>query len=64
MPLVNACAIQNGDPVLTTEQAEQYDNKVLRRMAANANTDEISGRSVQLEWVAYFARQKTLGDFE
>lgn len=62
--LVDECAIDNGDPVLTTEEAERYDSKVLRRMAAHANTDAISGRDVRLQWVSYFARQRTLGDFE
>lgn len=53
-----------GDMTLTTEEAQQYSNKVLRRMAAEAPTDAISGRDVQLEWVAFFARQKTLQDYE
>jgi len=62
--LVSETAIDNGDPVLTTEEGERYSNKVLRRMAAEANTDEISGRDVKLVWVNYFCRQKTLTDYE
>jgi len=62
--LVNDCPIKNGDIVLTTEEVERYDSKVLRRMAAEANTDEISGRSVAYEWASYFGRQYTLKDFE
>ena len=64
MQLVNSTALDNGDPVLTTEEVDRIDNKVLRRMAAEANTDDISGRSVSLEWRAYFCRQYTLFDFE
>jgi len=52
-----------GDLTLTTEEAQQYSNKVLRRMAAEAPTDSISGRDVQLEWYSFFARQRTLSDY-
>lgn len=62
--LVTETALDNGDIVLTTEEANQYDNKVLRRLAAEANTDAISGRDVALEWYSYFARQRTLSDYE
>jgi len=61
--LVTETALDNGDPILTTEEARNYSNKVLRRMAAEANTDCISGRSVMLEWQAYFCCQKTLSDY-
>jgi hypothetical protein len=61
--LVEETALDNGDPVLTTEEGERYSNKVLRRMAAEANTDAISGRDVQLEWYSYFCRQRTLNDY-
>jgi len=61
--LVEETAIDNGDPVLTTEEAGRMSNKVLRRMAAEADTDAISGRDVMLEWVDYFARQKCLTDY-
>jgi len=62
--LTDETAIDNNDPVLTTEEGERYSNKVLRRMAAEANTECISGRSVQLEWISYFVRQRTLSDYE
>ena len=61
--LVDETALDNGDLVLTTEEAERMSNKALRRLAANANTDAISGRDVKLVWQAYFARQKTLNDY-
>ncbi len=63
LSLVDETALENGDPVLTTEEAEQYSNKVLRRMAAEADSDAISGRDVQLQWISYFARQRTLDDY-
>jgi len=55
--------MRNGDPVLTTEEVKRMDNKVLRRMAAEANTDSINGRSVALEWQGYFGRQRTLTEY-
>jgi len=61
--LVTETALDNGDPVLTTEEAERYDSKVLRRMAAEADTEAISGRDVALEWYSYFARQRTLTEY-
>jgi hypothetical protein len=64
MLLVDENPWDNGDPVLTTEEAARMDKKVLRRLAAEANTDAVTGRSVKLEWVSYLARQKTLSDFD
>jgi len=61
--LVTDCPMRNGDPVLTTEEVKRMDNKVLRRMAAEANTDSINGRSVALEWQGYFGRQRTLTEY-
>jgi len=62
--LVDETAIDTDDIVLTTEEGERYSNKVLRRLAAEADTDCISGRSVQLEWLSYFCRQRTLSEYE
>ena len=61
--LVDETAVDTGDPVLTTDEVEQYSSKVLRRMAAASESDAISGRDVRLEWVAFFCRQRTLADY-
>jgi len=61
--IVTESAIETGDPVLTTEEVQRIDNKVLRRMAAEANTDAVSGRSVALEWQSFFGRQRTLTEY-
>lgn len=64
LTLVNETALDNGDPVLTKHEVNQYSTKVLRKMAAAADTDEVHGKSVGLEMRAYFGCQYTLSDFE
>jgi hypothetical protein len=63
LSIVNETAIQNGDPCLTTREVETYSHKLLRRLAAEANTDEIYGKSPSLQLRAYFRCQYTLDDF-
>jgi len=63
MRLVDDDPDRNGDPVLTTEEVQQWDTKLIRRLAANANTDAISGRSTKLEMQDYFGRQRTLSEW-
>jgi hypothetical protein len=63
MRLVDDCPIQNGDIVLTTEEAKRYDMQVLRNLASQSNSDAISGRSTKLELQSYFSRQTTINDY-
>jgi len=63
--LVNETALDRGETelILTTEQAENADPTLLRRFAAASESDEINGRSVKLEMLAYCTCQYTLSDF-
>lgn len=62
--LVDETAADNGDPCLSTVELDQYTHKLLRRLAAEANTDEVNGKSNQLELRAYFHCQRSLTDYE
>lgn len=53
--LVDETAAQNGDPVYSRDELAAKDHQELRRMAADANTDEINGKSTRLEITAYFS---------
>lgn len=61
--LVDDCPIQRGDPVFTTQEVQRMDMNLLRNLAAEANSDAVSGRSTKLELQGYFARQRTLSDY-
>lgn len=63
LSIVDETAVDTGDDVYTSEQLENMDPQLLRRLAANANTDCINGKSVHLEIRSYFARQRTLTEF-
>lgn len=62
--LVNSDPAEYGDDVLTTQEYENADWKVLKRMAAESECDEIDYMSTRLEVRAYYARQMTLVDYE
>jgi len=62
--LVSETAEDNDDPTFTTEELERFDYQLLRNMAAEANTDEIHGKSPMMLVKSYFKRQYTLSDFE
>jgi hypothetical protein len=62
--LVAADPADHGEEPLTTEQFEQMDWTVLKRMAANSECDEIDYMSTRLEVKAYYGRQRTLGDYD
>ena len=64
--LTNETALETGDTdyILTPEQFDRLDQHVKRRLAANANTDEINGKSTGLEIRSFFVRQYTLFDFD
>lgn len=62
--LVDETALDTGDLILTTEEVEKYDYQVLRNLAAQANTDEVNGKSNKLLIQKVFGRQATLNDYE
>jgi hypothetical protein len=62
--LVNSDPAEYGDDVLTTQEYEEADWKVLKRMAAESDCEEIDYMSTRLEVRAYYARQRTLEDYE
>lgn len=64
LSIVDESAIDNGDDVYTSEELSNMDPQLLRRLAANANTNCINGKSVHLEIKSYFGRQRTLPEFD
>lgn len=64
LSLVQETAIENGDPCYTLEQLDRFAPKLLRRLAANANTNEINGKSTMYEIKEYFACQRGLSEYE
>jgi hypothetical protein len=66
LELVQETAIERGesdDMIFTREEFARFDHHFKRRLAGEANTDEISGRSTMLEIQAYYVRQRTLGEY-
>lgn len=61
--IVDETALENNDPVFTQEELDRMSNTMLRRLAANAETNEINGKSLRLEIVSYFRCQRSLGDY-
>ena len=64
--LVAETALERGevdDLVFTAAEWEQFDQHFKRRLAGAADTDEISGRSTELEMRSYYVRQRSLEDF-
>jgi len=58
--MVDETAAENDDPVFTygeIEALQRIDPDLPRRMAATANTDEVSGRSTKLERYSYFVER-------
>ena len=56
-------ATETGDPVFTLEEVKRMDTKLLRKLAAEANTDVVHGKSTRLEQISFFACQKTLDEY-
>ena len=52
--VVDGHASENGDPVFTLEELEAMDAQRIRNLAADANTDAVSGRSTRVEMYSYF----------
>lgn len=53
--LVNETAAECGDPVFSREELDAMDQHELRRLASDANSDDINGRSTKLKIIAYFS---------
>lgn len=53
--LVSETAAENGDPVYSRNKLESMEITKLRNMAADVETDAISGRDTKLEIIAYFS---------
>lgn len=62
--LLEETALETGDMIFTTEEVSNFDYTFLRNLAANANSEELNGKSNRLIIETYFARQRTLKDFE
>ncbi|WP_246982112.1 hypothetical protein [Halorientalis marina] len=60
--MVDERAAENGDPVFSLEELEEMHYQEIRRIAANANTDAIGGKSTKLEIFAYFAKETQPGN--
>jgi len=61
--LVSETAEANGDPVFTKAELEAMSNTMVRRLAANADTDEIHGKSPRFQIHAYFRVQRSLTEY-
>ena len=64
--IVDETALDVGDThlIFTRDELNRMSNTMLRRLAANANTDVINGKSTRLEIVSYLNCQKSLIEFE
>jgi len=65
LSLVDNTAIDTGDTdlIMTADAFDNIDPQFRRRLAAEANTDEINGKSTALEMKYYFCRQSSLSDY-
>ena len=63
--LVEKTAIDTGQSelVMTREQFDNLDNKVVRRLAAEFDSDEINGKSPRFQSRAALAVQRTLDEY-
>lgn len=57
LPMIDERAAESGDEVYSRSELEEMHYQELRRIAANANTDAIGGRSTKLEIFAYFSKE-------
>jgi len=63
-PATQTRALERGDPIFTIEQFERLEQHFLRRLAANANTDEVNGSSTLPELKSYFVCQYSIEDYQ
>lgn len=63
--IVSETALDNGEThlIFTQEQLDAMSNTMLRRLAAAADTDEIHGKSVQLQIKCYLRCQRSLFEY-
>lgn len=61
--LLDETAVDNGDPIFTEAELERMSHTMLRRLAAEASTSEINGKSNKLLITLYFKGQKSLDEF-
>lgn len=66
LSLVDETALDTGDTdlIFTGEQLSGFEAHFLRRIASEASTDEINGKSTQLEIVEYCRCQRSLAEYE
>jgi len=64
LSLVSETAIDNGDLIFTKSEFENLHYQYVRNLAAEANTDEINGKSNRLEIQSYFVCQRALDEFK
>ena len=62
MNVVDDHASENNDPVFSLDELEAMDAKRIRRLAANANSQNIGGKSTRVEMYSYFADTSDLPD--
>jgi len=62
-PATESRAIDRGDPVFTMQEFEKLDQHLVRRLAANAESDEVNGMSTMPELKSYFVCQYSMGDY-
>ena len=61
--LVDEVAADNGDPIFTKAELNSMSNTMVRRLAANAETDLINGKSPRMLIECYFTCQRDLSEF-
>ena len=67
LDLVKESAIESGesdDMIFTADEWSGFEHHFKRRLAGAADSDEISGRSTELELRSYFVRQATLSGWD
>ena len=61
--IVNETALDNGEEAYTVEQLNKMSNTMLRRLAANADTDVVNGKSTKMEIISYHRCQRSLTEY-
>jgi len=54
--LIDDHASNHGDPVVSYATLQEMNAKRLRRMAQDADSDNVTGRHTRMEWYSYFGR--------
>lgn len=64
MGLVEETALENGDPVFSKDQLENFSYQMLRNLGAYADTDQINGKSPMMLVKSYYGCQHSLSEWE